>query len=552
MSILKRFKDNRILKRFAALAAAGILAVSLSACGMAGTGANSSIKSKQTDTVAEATVTETVESAEYSAPSESSSNYTQINLSDSGSSCSSSYVDIDGDTVTITKKGVYELSGSLSDGQIIVDADGAEVELILNNVSISNDSSAAIYVKQAETVYITLEENTVNKLSTTGEYEAIDENDIDAVIFSKDDLIITGSGSLTIDNDYGHGIVGKDDLTIVSGTYEITCAEDALSGNDSITVESGTYTINSGDDAIHSDLETVINGGTINIESCEEGIEGATVTINGGDINITASDDGINAASDDATAETYIAINGGNLIVESSGDGIDANGALYVTGGNTIVYGPTNDGNGALDYDSTGKITGGTFIALGSSGMAMNFSEAEQGTILVNTGSAYGEGTVIKLTDSEGNVITELESKKTFSSVLISSPEIASDGSYTLTVGDTQTEISMEGNIYGSGMGGFPGGGGFGGQGGFGGGKGGFGGGRDGSGDQNGNPGQHQHPGYGEMPEGGFDGQTPPEMPEGGFDGQTPPEMPEGGFDGQTPPEMPDGQMPEGVPGGNQ
>ncbi len=539
MSILKRFKDNRILKRSAALAAAGILAVSLSACGMTGTGANSSINSKQTDTVAEATVTETVESAEYSAPSESSSNHTQINLSDSGSSCSSSYVDIDGDTVTITKKGVYELSGSLSDGQIIVDADGAEVELILNNVSISNDSSAVIYVKQAETVYITLEENSVNKLSTTGEYEAIDENDIDAVIFSKDDLIITGSGSLTVDNDYGHGIVGKDDLTIVSGTYEITCAEDALSGNDSITVESGTYTINSGDDAIHSDLETVINGGTINIESCEEGIEGATVTINGGDINLTASDDGINAASDDATAETYIVINGGNLIIESSGDGIDANGALYVTGGNTIVYGPTNDGNGALDYDSTAKITGGTFIAIGSSGMAMNFSEAEQGTILVNTGSAYGEGTVIKLTDSEGNVITELESKKTFSSVLISSPEIASDGSYTLTVGDTQTEISMEGNIYGSGMGGFPGGGGFGGQGGFGGGKGGFGGGRDGSGDQNGNPGQHQHPGNGEMPEGGFDGQTPPEMPEGGFDGQ-------------TPPEMPDGQMPEGVPGGNQ
>lgn len=539
MSILKRFKDNRILKRFAALAAAGILAVSLSACGMTGTGANSSVNSKQTDTVAEATVTETVESAEYSAPSENSSNYTQINLSDSGSSCSSSYVDINGDTVTITKKGVYELSGSLSDGQIIVDADGAEVELILNNVSISNDSSAAIYVKQAEAVYITLEEGSVNNLSTTGEYEAIDENDIDAVIFSKDDLIITGSGSLTIDNDYGHGIVGKDDLTIVSGTYEITCAEDALSGNDSIIVESGTYTINSGDDAIHSDLETVINGGTINIESCEEGIEGANVTINGGDINLTASDDGINAASDDATAETYIAINGGNLIVESSGDGIDANGVLYVTGGNTIVYGPTNDGNGALDYDSTGKITGGTFIALGSSGMAMNFSEAEQGTILVNTGSAYGEGTVIKLTDSEGNVITELESKKTFSSVLISSPEISSDGSYTLTVGDTQTEISMEGNIYGSGMGGFPGGGGFGGQGGFGGGKGGFGGGRDGFGGQNGGPGQRQNPGSGEMPEGGFDGQTPPEMPEGGFDGQ-------------TPPEMPDGQMPEGGPGGNQ
>ena len=539
MSILKMFKNNRIIKRSAALATAGMLAVSLSACGMTGTGANSSLNSKQTDTVAEATVTETVENAEYSAPSESSSNYTQINLSDSGSSCSSSYVDIDGDTVTITKKGVYELSGSLSDGQIIVDADGAEVELILNNVSISNDSSAAIYVKQAETVYITFEENSVNRLSTTGEYEAIDENDIDAVIFSKDDLIITGSGSLTVDNDYGHGIVGKDDLTIVSGTYVITCAEDAFSGNDSITIEGGTYTINSGDDAVHSDLDTVINGGTINIESCEEGIEGATVTINGGDITLTASDDGINAASDDATAETYIAINGGNLIVESSGDGIDSNGALYVNGGYTIVYGPTNDGNGALDYDNTGKITGGTFIALGSSGMAMNFSEAEQGTILVNTGSAYGEGTVIKLTDSEGNVITELESKKTFSSILVSSPEIASDGSYTLTVGDTQTEINMEGNIYGSGMGGFPGGGGFGGQGGFGGGKGGFGGGRDGSGDQNGNPGQHQHPGNGEMPEGGFDGQTPPEMPEGGFDGQ-------------TPPEMPDGQMPEGGPGGNQ
>ncbi|MBO4882119.1 MAG: carbohydrate-binding domain-containing protein [Lachnospiraceae bacterium] len=525
MSILKRFKNNRIVRNAAMIAASCITALSLSACSLSGGSSVSTLNSKQTDSSAEATVIETVAVTDKAAPSENSSDRVSVTLSDTGSTSSSGSVEIEDGTITITEKGIYEFTGTLSDGQIIVDADDDEVEIILNGVSISNDSSAAIYVKQAETVYITLADGSVNELSTTGEYVAINDNDIDAVIFSKDDLIMSGTGSLTIDNSYGHAVVGKDDLTVLSGTYDITCAEEAFSGNDSLTIENGYFTINSGDDALHSDLDTVINGGTINIESCEEGIEGNTVTINDGEITINAKDDGINAASDEGSSDTYITINGGNILIVASGDGVDANGALYVNGGYTLIYGPTNDGNGSLDYDSTGRITGGTFIAIGSSGMAMNFSEAEQGSILVNLDSSYGEGTTIKLTDPDGNVIIELEGKKTFSSVLISTSDITSGGSYILTVGDTETEIAMDGNIYGSGMPGFGEGfGGPGGQGGFGGPDGNFG----GSGENDG-----ERP---EMPSG--------EMPEG-FE---PPE----GFDGQNPPEMPGGQMPGGAPEGKQ
>ena len=190
-----------------------------------------------------------------------------------------------------------------------------------------------------------------------------------------------------------------------------------------------------------------------------------------------------------ADSDAKITITGGEIHVNASGDGLDSNGDIEISGGTVYVYGPTSNGNGSLDYENNAVITGGTVIMAGSSGMAMNFgSESTQGSILASAGNASA-GTAVKLTDSSGNVIAEFTPTVSFQTVVISTPDITSDGTYTLTVGDSTQEITMSGYIYGSGMGGGFGGGQHGGNGGFGGGN---------------RPGGNNH--------GGFGGVNPPDM----------------------------------------
>ena len=144
---------------------------------------------------------------------------------------------VSGSTVTITDEGCYILSGNLTDGRLIIDAEKSDkIQLVLNGVTLCSESSAAIYVKQADKVFLTTAEGTENTLSNGGSYTAIDENAIDAVIFSKDDLTLNGEGKLTIRAEAGHGIVSKDSLAVTSGVYEITAAEDGMSGKDGVGI----------------------------------------------------------------------------------------------------------------------------------------------------------------------------------------------------------------------------------------------------------------------------------------------------------------------------
>ena len=149
-----------------------------------------------------------------------------ITLSDDGSSCDNTSVAIDGQTITITEEGTYLLSGSLSNGSVVVATDeNVKVRLIFNGVVINNDSSTAIYVQSADKVFITLAPDSENMLSNGGTDEAVDDNNnIDSVIFSKSDLTLNSSGSLTVTAKAGQGIVSKDDLVITGGTYAITAA----------------------------------------------------------------------------------------------------------------------------------------------------------------------------------------------------------------------------------------------------------------------------------------------------------------------------------------
>ena len=507
---------------------------------------------------------------------------TAITLSDDASSCDSSSVTISDNTITITDEGTYLLTGSLSDGQVIVDADDKKVQLVLDSVDINCDTSAALYVKAADKVFVTLASDSENTLSNTNDFVAIDDNNIDAVIFSKDDLTLNGSGTLTVTAKYGHGIVSKDDLVITSGTYQITAAKHALSGKDSVRIADGVLTLDAGtdgihsentdddakgfiyiangdisitadsdgfdaeetlqvdggnievyagDDGLHSDDDLIITAGTINVTKSYEGLEGVTVTIEDGDISVVSSDDGINASGDgtsgessqggtppekpddsdstedrpeppngfdkndnssadsnsdsnsdsksadlpdgnagpgdenggpggsnggpggdnggpgggmeEATDYNLIQISGGKIYINASGDGIDSNGNLTVTGGEIYVDGPTSGGDGALDCSGTTLISGGTVIAVGSSGMAENFdSSSAQGSMITTVSDSMITGD-ITLKDSDGNTIVSYSPSKEYSSVVISCADLKEGETYTLVAEDTSTSVSL-------------------------------------------------------------------------------------------------------------
>ncbi|MGI5894319.1 MAG: carbohydrate-binding domain-containing protein [Candidatus Merdivicinus sp.] len=224
----------------------------------------------------------------------------QITLSGDSASTDTDAVQISGSTITITDEGTYILSGTLNDGMIVVDAEDTDkVQLVLNGAQITNSSSAAIYVLEADKVFITTASGSENTLANGGEYVAIDDNNIDAVIFSKSDLTLNGDGTLVISAAAGHGIVSKDDLVLTSGTYNITAASHGISGKDSVRIANGNYTIVSGKDGIHA-------------ENTDDSTLGF-LYITGGDFAITAEGDGISASA-------YLEIEDGTFTI-TTGEG---------------------------------------------------------------------------------------------------------------------------------------------------------------------------------------------------------------------------------------
>lgn len=411
----------------------------------------------------------------------------EILLNEDTAKVDSDLVEVDGSTLTIKGEGTYIISGTLSDGQIIIDTEKTDkLQLVLNGVDINSNTSAPIYIKQTDKVFITLTEGKNNTLSNKGEFVAIDDNNIDSVIYSKEDITLNGSGKLKIYTQYGHGIVSKDDLRITGGNYEITSKIHGMTANDSMNIADGNFNIISGkdalnssndedtslgniyiiggtfnieseDDGIHAENKLVINKGEINITKSYEGIEAKSIEISGGITSVNSSDDGLNATGE--SGDPYIKIIDGKININANGDGIDSNGDIYVTGGETYISGPTNNGNGSLDYDGKAEITGGIFIATGSSGMAQNFGNSStQGSILVNIKDTVNE--IVSLKNKSNKEIVTFTPEKEYSSVLISSPSIQEGESYNLVIGSENQDIEMTSLIYGEGgrMGGGKGG----------------------------------------------------------------------------------------------
>ena len=611
------------IKIYAALLAVVLIPAALTACTKASSesAASSELPSAQSVSTSNSSETEGIASPDDAGEFDLSftardlrtdydeASAVKITLNGDSASVSGSGASVLNGAVTISSEGTYLVSGSLSDGQILVDAAKTDkIQIVLNGADIHSDSNAAIYIKQADKVFLTLAQGSKNTLSDGKEYTLSENSDnVDGVIFSKDDLTINGSGTLAVTASYKHGIVSKDDLVITGGeiivnangqgingkdcvkikdgtiklttqgdgiqsdntedtlcgfiyicggifdidaqtdaiqaetllridggtvttttgggsqnastkqngdpngawgawgsdsssddtqsakglkagtqlvlnggTFTVDSSDDSIHCNGDIAITDGEYTISSGDDGIHADSTFTVSGGTIHIGKSYEGLEGASIEISGGTIELKASDDGINIAGGNdssslggrpgqnsfaADDSTYIRITGGKLTIDASGDGIDSNGSLYIEGGEIYVNGPINGGDGALDYDGEGAISGGTIVAVGSSGMAMGFSDSSsQCSLLYYLSSTASAGSAVTLKDSSGNTVVTFTPQKSYQSAVISCEALKRGETYTLICGSETNEITLDsvatsnGGGMGGGMGEGPGG----------------------------------------------------------------------------------------------
>lgn len=547
------------MKKALSIAVSAAMLFSLSACG-------------NSETIAETpspTAAELQTSVET--PAVDSNMFTKRDSRTDYDEAAAQYIDLDAQTgdLTLTEAGDYVLSGTLTDGSVIINAsEDAKLHLILNGAHIASQSAAALYVISADKVFVTLADGSENGVSAAGDSAEDNYANVDAAIFARCDISFNGSGSLSVSSAKGHGIVSKDDLVFTGGSYMIQAANHGISGKDSIRIADGSFVVTAGkncldsdndedsdkgfiyiaggsfdlssgndachcsgdfdfltgsmeisaaDDGVHSGAALSVSGGSITISLCYEGLEGVTVDISGGTIDITSSDDGINAAngSSDSAQDTnegtpadfadgapdmsgdppekpdgsgdtsgasgsmpdapadmpkaptnmpggtgggfvsgddpfaadsscLVTISGGMVRINAQGDGIDSNGDLVISGGEVYVSGPRNGGDGALDYNGSGTISGGIVVACGMGGMSQNLSDGNQCSAMINL-SGSGE---IKLTDASGNVLLSYTPADDYSCIVVSCPKLAEGSEYTLSYGSasqsfTQSEAHM-------------------------------------------------------------------------------------------------------------
>ncbi len=462
-------------------------------------------------------------------------------------------VRVSGTKVMLSEEGTYIFRGTLYNGMIIVDADAtAKIQIVLDGVDLASATTAPIYVKNANKVFITLAAGTENRLSNGGVFEQTDENSVDAVIFSRQDITMNGAGVLMIDSPAGHGIVSKDDLAVAGGSYiinaasrgldandsvrlanafmviqagkdgvraqhdtdatrgfvyindgsyEISAAGDAISASTSVQMDCGKFTFKSGvgatasddpnapskkgikaggnvlvvdgsfdidafddavnakgsvilvdgeltvktgDDAFHADDSIYAVGVKMTVTECREALEALNVDIRGGKLEINSTDDGINVAGgkDDANEQDTglfegkgtLKISGGEISINALGDGIDVKGEFSMSDGLLRISVSAKDGNSIFHYDSGGNISGGVFIASGTSTVAQLPKFESQGILSITTGSREA-GAEITVTNADGKLIFSETPTYDYEVFIVSSSDVAVGAEYKIKVG---------------------------------------------------------------------------------------------------------------------
>jgi hypothetical protein len=271
------------------------------------------------------------------------------------------------------------------------------------------------------------------------------------------------------------GLKADGGVFVEGGTFALDCADDTIHSNGSINVGGGAFTMASGDDAIHADVSVTLTGGDFAVSTCYEGIESNSITIDDGKVVLKSDDDAFNGVSLDTTAavttsasgsttttigrtgagfgggfpgewgNAKLTINGGYIALDAGGDGIDINGGVEMNGGTVIVNGPINDGNGALDYVSGFKVTGGLLIAAGSSGMAEAPDESStQYSIMVNFDQSQAAGTIVRVVDESGTAVLTMAPAKQFRSLVLCSSNLKKGATYKIYLGGSMTGTATD------------------------------------------------------------------------------------------------------------
>lgn len=324
-----------------------------------------------------------------------------IQLNGSSVSCDSKSVRVDGTTVTILGEGTYLLSGTLENGQIVVDAsDSDKPQLVLKDAHITSSDSAAVYIKNADKVFITVADGTANSLTNGGSFAGSEESGIDGALFSRQDLTLNGTGSLTVTSPAGHGIVGKDDLVLAGGTYEIAASGHGIDANDSVRVANTCLTIHSGKDGIHTE----------------------------------------NA---DDTSKGFFYMANGSVIMETEGDGISAgayaaicDGALYIVSGGGSENGTKSSGSGF----------GGGFGGMGRPGSNTTSSESEEDSVSCKGLKAAGDIVIsngqLTINSADDTIHADVNVTINGGTLLLSSGDDGIHADETLTINDGTIAIS--------------------------------------------------------------------------------------------------------------
>ena len=409
------------------------------------------------------------------------------------------------DDLTITQAGVYVLSGTYENKMIVVDAAKEDkVQIVLQNAVLNNANGPAIYVRSADKVFITAAAGTENIISDgTGYSLTEDDTTLDAAIFSKEDLTINGSGKLTINGNYKHAVVSKDDLVVTAKDLTVNAVNAGLFGKDSVKLSSATVTVTAGTDGIRSKNGTDTSLGfvsaensAITIQSGKDGIQAETVFLSNNSV-IAVRSGGGGTVQKTSSADSYkgikagiaIIINGGTYAIDSLDDAIHTNGTISITAGSFVLR-SNDDGIHADEYID---ISGGTFDIDAYEGIEATYVRISGGEITIQASddginaarksSAYTptveiSGGTVSITmgagdtdgiDSNGNLIIS------GGTIYVNgNSSFDYDGSASFTGGTVYVNGSQVTSLPNQFMGGF--GGGFGGQGGFGQ-QGGFGGG---------------------------------------------------------------------------
>ena len=267
-------------------------------------------------------------------------------------------ISVSDNIITISKVGDFEFTGTLDDGQIVIDTE-EKVKLRLSGMSLTNKNGSAVYVKNADKAYITLTDNTENTLTDGENYTSGDENE-KGCITSRDNLEIKGSGSLTVNGNYNHGIFSSNSIEIGNGNITVNAKNDGIHANDTLAISGGTVNVTAEGDGLQAEEILDISDGEVNVTTTGE-VKTSTSNDFGGRVEMKD----LSQMTDDEIQSMREQIQNNNQFTQTeesddsddtSSKGIKADWMLEISGGEVTV----NSTDHAIHCTSDINITGGT------------------------------------------------------------------------------------------------------------------------------------------------------------------------------------------------